>query len=299
MTNCLKFVGVATLLALTLSGCGGSQASPSTNVSPRAADESIHVNEAARNLLPSEVKSDGTLTVALDPSNAPWEFYDKDNKTIIGFDADIARQISATLGLKLQMVPTTFDSLLPSLQAGKFPVAISDVTIKPEREKVVDFIEYKAAGTGLGVPRGNPLHLKMEPLSLCGVRVGAQTGTVQALSAVPEIDAACTAQGKKHVDLKLFKTQDQANLALTSGRVDAIIANLVTISYQASLSNGEYELAPGDLYQAASQGIVTAKASPLRPALSAALKSIVEDGHYDKLLTKWSLAPATKPASMQ
>lgn len=57
MTNYLKIVGAASLLALTLSGCGGSQAGPSTNLSPTGGDESIQVNEAARTLLPSEVKA--------------------------------------------------------------------------------------------------------------------------------------------------------------------------------------------------------------------------------------------------
>lgn len=58
----------------------------------------------------------------MDASYPPFEAFDADNKTIIGFDADLSDAIAAKLGVKAEHVNAGFDSILVGLAAGKYDI---------------------------------------------------------------------------------------------------------------------------------------------------------------------------------
>src|SRR3954452_13280841 len=68
------------------SGGAGGGGNSSSNGSSSGAPQS-----PAAALVPASIKSKGALTIAFDASYAPDESIDKDGKTIIGFDADLAK----------------------------------------------------------------------------------------------------------------------------------------------------------------------------------------------------------------
>jgi polar amino acid transport system substrate-binding protein len=68
----------------------------------------------------------------------PWSFPNKDGK-LIGFEVDVANKLADDLGVKLELVPTVWDAIIPSLVAGKYDVIIGGLTITDERAKTVDF----------------------------------------------------------------------------------------------------------------------------------------------------------------
>lgn len=83
------------------------------------------------------VKSAGTLKVGLS-TFVPWAFPNKDGE-LIGFEVDVANQLAKDLGVEIELVPTAWDAIIPSLAAGKFDVIIGGMTITEERAKTVDF----------------------------------------------------------------------------------------------------------------------------------------------------------------
>lgn len=73
-----------------------------------------------------KVKNKGTLTVALNPHFAPFEFKTiQDGKdTIAGADIEIAKVIGDELGVKVKFSEMSFDNVLASVQSGKADIAI-------------------------------------------------------------------------------------------------------------------------------------------------------------------------------
>ncbi|MGO1499395.1 MAG: transporter substrate-binding domain-containing protein [Streptococcus thermophilus] len=88
-----------------------------------------------------KVKNKGTLTVALNPHFAPFEFKTiQDGKdTIAGADIELAKAIGDELGVKVKFSEMSFDNVLASVQSGKADIAISGISATKERQKIFDF----------------------------------------------------------------------------------------------------------------------------------------------------------------
>lgn len=79
----------------------------------------------------------GTLRVGFS-SFVPWAMQDKQGE-YIGFEIDVATRLANDLGVKLQLVPTNWDGIIPALLSGKFDVIIGSMAITPERALTVNF----------------------------------------------------------------------------------------------------------------------------------------------------------------
>ena len=88
-----------------------------------------------------KVKNKGTLTIALNPHFAPFEFKTiQDGKdTIAGADIEIAKAIGDELGVKVKFSEMSFDNVLANVQSGKADIAISGISATEERQKIFDF----------------------------------------------------------------------------------------------------------------------------------------------------------------
>ncbi len=275
-------VGTAASLALALAACGSSSKGSSTqpsNVPTASADTSISV--------PAAIKSKGSITVATDASYAPNEFYASDNKTIIGMDIDLAKALGQVLGLKVNVVDAKFDSIIPGLASGKYDLSLSSFTDTKDREKTVDFVTYFSAGTSLMVKAGNPE--KLTPDTLCGKTVAVESGTVQQDPDIPTRSKTCTAAGKAAITPLVFPDESGANLALSSGRADAVLADSPVADYAAKQSNGQFEIT-GSSYDTAPYGIAVPKTNGLTQPIQQALKKLISDGTYTSILKKWGIA---------
>lgn len=70
----------------------------------------------------------------------PWAMQDKDGE-YIGFEIDVARKLAEDLGVELQLVPTSWDGIIPALLAKKFDVIIGGMGSTPKRNLTVNFTE--------------------------------------------------------------------------------------------------------------------------------------------------------------
>lgn len=130
----------------------------------------------------------------------------------------------------------------------------------------------------------------MDPTKLCGTRIAGQKGSIQGIDYLPAFSKACVKAGQKPITIRLFPSQNEANLALSSGRVDAVMADSISMSYQSKLSSGgRFELAPGKDYEPTKTGVALKNGSDLAPAISAAMKELVADGTMKKLMDKWGV----------
>lgn len=292
-----RFLAAGMLLVLASTGCTTVSQAESTQgagASGSASAVALGVNEAARALLPADIREAGVLRIASDPTYPPFEFYDTDNKTLIGWDADMGDAIGAVLGLKVEHVPATFDTILPGLQSGKYDLGMSTFSVTDERRKAVDFVPYLQGGTGLAVAPGNPQKLSVDATSLCGKAVAAQKGSIQSLDILPAFSKDCTEAGSPAIDMQFFPTQNDANLALTSGRVQGVMADSVSLAYQGKLAGGKFEVAQGPDYEPELTGTALGKKSELLPAVQAATAAVLESPTYAEINAKWGLPASTQ-----
>lgn len=86
----------------------------------------------------NQILQNGELRVGLEPGYMPFEMKDKRGK-IIGYDVDIARAMAKAMGVKLKLVPTSFDGIIAGLITNKFDIIISGMTITQKRNLKVNF----------------------------------------------------------------------------------------------------------------------------------------------------------------
>jgi polar amino acid transport system substrate-binding protein len=294
--SCLS-AAASVLCVAAVVGCGSSSSSSSTASSsgaPSTAASSSNAGSggtpasgadpAVTKLVPAAIKSKGTLTVAADASYAPNEFFASDGKTVIGMDADLSDALAATMGLKAKVVNETFDGIIPGLAAGKYDIGASSFTDTKEREKTVDFVDYFSAGESFFTKAsGGVAVAKLS--DICGKTVAVEKGTTE--------EADAQAQSKKcgsagAVKVLSFPDQNGANLALSSGRAQLGFADSPPAEYAVKKSNGQFKLV-GPTLAAAPYGLAIPKKSGLTQPVLAALKVLMKNGSYTKILTKWGI----------
>jgi polar amino acid transport system substrate-binding protein len=263
--------------ALTLaSACGGSSSGGNAKVT------SGGTNTAAAAKVPASIKTAGVVKVATDASYAPNEFFAADNKTIQGMDVDLGQAIGAELGVKFQFSNVTFDSIIPAL-GNRYDVGIASFTDNKDREKVVDMVDYFSAGTSFMVPAGSSLAPKTVA-DLCGKTAAVEKGTTQ-------LDDLTAQKKKCKLTSLAFPDQNQANLALQSGRADVVMADSPVNAYAAKQSGGKFVIA-GSIYGTAPYGIAVPKDAAhagLADAISLALQDLAATGKYQSILKKWGV----------
>jgi len=275
---------IAASAAFGLAACGGSDASSSASPT-QSPLPSISADSELAAGVPDDIKSAGVVQFGTDASYAPMEFIGEDGSTIEGADIDLGNAIAAKLGLKAEWTNASFDSLIVGVTNGKFDSSMSSFTINPERLEQVNMVSYLEAGTAWAVASGNPAGVN--PDDACGTTVGVQKATVQ----VPDIEArskACTDAGKAAINVQQFTLQSDVTTALTSGKVDAMLADSPVIAY-AITQTGKLEQV-GEIYDSAPYGVVVPKADvEFATSIQGAIQAMIDDGSYAAILDKWGL----------
>ena len=201
--------------------------------------------------------------------------------TVIGMDADLMKALGGVMGLKVNVVNATFDSIIPGLAAGKYDIGASSFTDTKAREKTVDFVDYFTAGESFytkasgGTPIGSIA-------DLCGKTVAVEKGTTEETDATTQ-SGKCKKAGKPAVKVLSFPDQNGANLALSSGRASSASPTRLRRQYQVKKSGGQFKLV-GLPYANAPYGLAIAKNSGPDKAVLAALKVLMKNGHYTAIL---------------
>jgi len=211
-------------------------------------------------------------------------------------DADFSAALGAVMGVKWVDVDATFDTIIAGLQAGKFDVGNSSFTVTALREKQVNFVTYFQAGEGYYVEKSSSLKLAGSLLALCGRTVSVETGTTEQTDATSAV-ALCKKAKMKPDTVLPFSTQNEANLAISSGRAQIGFADSQVAGYIVEQSKGQFKL-DGPAFGVAPYGFAFAKSSKLDKATLAAVKVLIKDGIYAKILDKWGVQAGamTKPA---
>lgn len=229
---------------------------------------------------------DGQITYCSDISAPPLTYYDAAQKPV-GAEIELGNALAAQLGVRANWANTAFNGIIPALQAKQCDAIITQLYIKPEREKVVNFVPYMYASNTLMVSAKNNKGIESAS-DLCGNKAAAQTGTTVA-QYLSDQSKKCRADGKQKVDIRLFNKDTDALQQLRLGLVDSYGTTLETAAYVLKQQPDTFELA-GKPFNRIKVGAATRKDdTALHDALTKAFAQVQKSGAYTAILKKWNL----------
>jgi polar amino acid transport system substrate-binding protein len=248
---------------------------------PLAAVGIFALGGAAPALAADDIKA-GSIT-----NSPPMISYASDGTTLQGAIVDLAAAMSRQMGRTIVFESIPFKGLLPAMEAKRIDITFTLMNDTPEREKVIDFVDFFNLGTMLLIQKGNPQHVESLE-TLCGKTVSTVQGSTQ-VALVDETNAKCSAAGKPAIDNLQYAQPSDARLQVQTGHVAAFLGNTPVMVYLAKTAGDGtiFDVVRGHEYQPVPLGIGVAKSNTaLRDALQKSLDALIADGTYRKILEK-------------
>ena len=176
------------------------------------------------------------IVIGTEGAYPPWNSTQA-NGELVGAEMDLAMELCARMNLTCTIVAQDWDGIIPALQNGKYDAIMAGMSITPERMEKINFSRgYFNDPARIAVLKGSDLEgldtdarLTLEDVdadeqatidqlqaALAGKTVGAQIATIH----VNFIEKYLT-----DVEVRTYQTQDELNLDLQAGRLDAAVAD--------------------------------------------------------------------------
>ena len=274
------FLSLSLIGAATLVGCGKTETpAPAVPAAAPAAE--------APAAAPAPASQWPELRVAIDPTYKPFT-YKTDAGEPAGFDVDVAKALCDELKSKCVFVEQAWDGMIPGLQAKKYDVIISSMSITEERKQAVDFTG-KYYNTPSCVVVKTALKLGAEAAAFKGKKIGVLKASTQEKYAMGELKVA-------GATIVPYDAQDQVYLDIKSGRLDGTVADVVEVNggFLSTPDGKDYSCAGTRIpvefdakYFGAGAGVALRKEdTALRDALNAGIKAIRDNGKWKELSEK-------------
>ena len=203
----------------------------------------------------------------------PFCFYNNKNE-LVGYDVDVANEIAKRLGVKPKLIDTEWKDIINNLNAGAYDGIVSSISVTDERMALVNFsVPYYHSKSVLMVRKDSPYksHADMK-----GKIIGVEAGTMF------ESDAKTMGE----VNIRAFKTSDQALLALHNKLIDGVITDEIVANYVAGIR--KFSLEPlGESFRKDKVAVALRKGdNTLLKKVNEILKAMQEDGTLRNLSAK-------------
>ena len=146
----------------------------------------------------------------------------------MGIEVDLLKKICEELGVEMVIEQMDFESVLPGVQAGKYDVGMSGISVTEKRLKNALFTDpYCLAAQAIVVLEGSAIAGKAD---LTGKKISVQTGTTA--------ESFCMENG---YNVSAFAANSDAEIALVKGKVDAWVIDDLTAAEMVAAYNAENE----------------------------------------------------------
>ena len=246
-----------------------------------------------------------TVVIGMEGAYEPYNLTDPSGK-IVGFEPDVAMDVCGRMKVECKIIAQDWDGMIPGLEAGKFDVIMDGMSITDERKKQIDFtVPYADVPAALATAKASPLAklagagklvnfdkdkaggaaaLKALREALKGKTLGVQVSTTHATFAGNHLKDVAT--------VKEYKTTDERDLDLKSGRIDAVLDDQTEIAAMLGKDDAKdfTEFGPhltgGDFGIGVGMGLRKADAD-LTAKFNTAIKAAFADGSIKKYSLKW------------
>lgn len=234
--------------------------------------------EAGDNSLEA-LKSRGEFILGLDDSFPPLGFRDSSNE-IVGFDIDLAKEVSSRLGVKFRAQPINWDSKEQELATGNIDCIWNGLTMTEERKEALSFSKPYLKNAQVLVVKKNSGIKKLSDMA--GKKVGLQAGSSasDAVEASPDFKRSV----KSIIE---FKDNIMALNDLEIGGVDGVVMDLIVANYAIKTSGKPFEVLSEGL-SPEEYGIAFRKGDvKLTNEVQKTLEAMAADGTVAKIAEKW------------
>ena len=189
-----------------------------------------------------------SIRIGTEGAYPPWNSKDASGN-LIGFEVELANELCKIMKAECTLVEQDWDGMIPALLLRKFDAIMAGMSITAERQKTITFSQgYADEVASLAVMKGSDLEGMDTPeginLSLGGSDVKKALKTIKGALAGKTV---CVQTATIHqnfldsgdvgsVNVRTYKTQDEVNLDLASGRCDAALAAAVAFTDYAEKS---------------------------------------------------------------
>lgn len=246
---------------------------------------SIKTDRKAHDALPEAIKEKGVLTIGAVTDEPPFIFIT--GGKLQGIDVDMIGGVAKALGIKIRLVKTSFEAMIPGLKAGRFDAVMGDLTDTAAREKVVNFVDYLENGQTVIVRKGETRDFS-RPLNLCGYSAAAPKGSLSA-RITAELSHICTDKGLKPIELKTYPGSAPVFLALDLGRVDVSPITYAIATYLVKQHPEKYALTENLFYKSYKGAAVLKGRDDLFKALGYGFQAVVGSPNYSVAISHWGL----------
>ncbi len=230
-----------------------------------------------------DIKAKGEFTFGLEAQYKPFEFRDENND-IIGYDIDVANALAEKWGVEAKPTDTNWATVIQTLYNGGFDMILGGMTATQERYERVNFsIPYMDASSGILVKADSGI---ADRAGLDGKVVAAGAGTPQ----IGQLEVTADELGVSYDgEIKTYDDDAVAYQAMASGRIDAYVSTLVSLSEFTKTTEG-FDILPfrsdrwSTEYTAAA---FTKEDDDLREAFDSAIRDMKADGTLAALQEKW------------
>ena len=228
----------------------------------------------------------GKFTYGTAATFAPFEYQVDGQNT--GFDIELGAAVAEKMGLAPAATNMDFAGLIPALQGGRVDVINSGMYMNAKRAEQVEFVPYMRIGNEVIVRKGNPLGIAGHD-NLCGRRVAVTLGGIEETYAHADSDA-CQKADKPPLTVLTLPTAQDCALSLRQARVDAMYDSTPGAAELIGQLPDTYQTA-GEPFENGTQiGIAVRKGdTAMHDAVEHAVRAVVADGTYARLLTKYHL----------
>lgn len=226
------------------------------------------------------IKREKTLKVGVDVGYQPFEMKTKKNE-IIGFDMDLAKHLAKKLGVKLQIVNTEWDGIIPALLANKFHLIMGAMSISEARKKRVDFTTpYLEVGQLPLINKKLKTKIKkIEDLNHSSITVASRIGTTGEFAAKKFFPKA---------RYKSYQDRETAALDVVFGRIDAFIYDSPYIQVFSQTRGRKRTYTFSQPFTSEPVGIAVKKNNPkFLKYLNSWLMDLKKSSYYQERVTYW------------
>ena len=242
------------------------------------------------------------IKIGTEGAYPPWNSKDSAGN-LIGFEVELANELCKIMKHDCTIVEQDWDGMIPALVSRKFDAIMAGMSINSERMKTINFSQgYADEVASLAVMKGSKNEgLKtMSAINLSDVSADEQA-TLDVLTKAFKgktigVQTATIHQNflesglMGNVKIRTYKTQDEVNLDLSAGRIDAALAAAVAFTDYAEKSGKAVVLtgptfAGGDFGNGVGVGIRKGD-SKLLNDFNAAIDKARDDGIISKLAIK-------------
>lgn len=271
---------ISALTALVVFACVMSPVAPTPL--PPVSGIPTQVPPASGDPVWDRIKSSGRIVFGTSADYAPFEYYSA-NFEIIGFDAALARELGARLGLQVEIRDFAFESLPATLQTGQINAIIAALSVTTERQAQMDFTNVYYSGQDILIARqASGIGKIVSPSQLGQYRIGVERGSVYQTWILSSLVNA----GLMPVtNLLAYQRTEDAIRDLKENRNDIVI--LDSIPGQEYISQGGLEVVGTGLNTQLFSIAIPKGAPVFQTQLNQALAQLKNDGTVARLAAQY------------